>query len=292
MRSKPAVTPSILPGVRPDEARKLNASILFLGTGGARFVVARQIRASGGQWWRFGNTQLHVDPGPGALVRALSHVPPCEPALLSAIVLSHKHLDHSGDVNVMIEAMSQGGWRPRGMLLAPPDAFDKEGVVLPYLRRWVERIEHLQERGGPYHIGEVEIRGSVRHHHAVETYGLHVRHPRPDGSELRASYMPCTRYFEGLIEDYAAQRPDALVVNVLRFRDSMDVDHLTFDQAKAVIAGVRPRVAVLTHFGTRMLEQDPPQLARELEDELGLRVYAARDGWTLDLETEVAAIAG
>jgi ribonuclease BN (tRNA processing enzyme) len=80
-------------------------AIHFLGTGGARFVVAKQIRASGGIWMRFGDTQIHVDPGPGALVRALSAVPPCEPPLLDAIVLSHKHLDHAGDVNVMVEAV-------------------------------------------------------------------------------------------------------------------------------------------------------------------------------------------
>ena len=263
--------------------------MLFLGTGGARFVVARQIRASGGMWWHFGTTQIHVDPGPGALVRALSHVPPCEPARLDAIVLSHKHLDHAGDVNAMIEAMSQGGWRPRGMVLAPQDAFEGEPVIFPYLRRFIPRIEYLRERGGPYAIGDIELRASVRHSHAVETYGLHLRYPR-DGGELRLSYLPCTRFFDGLIEDYKAHQPDVLIANVLRYRDTMDVDHLTFDQAKGIVAAVRPRVAVLTHFGTRMLEQDPRRLAQELEDELGLRVHAARDGWTLDVETEVAAI--
>ena len=66
---------------------------------------------------RFGETQIHVDPGPGALVRALSHVPPCNPRELDAIVLSHKHLDHSGDVNVVIEAMTSGGFRRRGAVL-------------------------------------------------------------------------------------------------------------------------------------------------------------------------------
>ena len=108
-------------------------------------MVARQIRASGGQWWRFGDTQIHVDPGPGALVRALSHVPPCEPARLDGIILSHKHLDHACDVNVMIEAMSQGGWRPKGTLLAPRDAFEGAHVVLPYTHRFVKQIEHLSE---------------------------------------------------------------------------------------------------------------------------------------------------
>jgi phosphoribosyl 1,2-cyclic phosphodiesterase len=236
-------------------------------------------------WMRFGQTQIHVDPGPGALVRALSHVPPCNPRDLCGIVLSHKHLDHSNDVNVMIEAMTSGGFRPRGVLLAPRDALEGEAVVFPYAQRFVERVEVAAERRGPYRIGDVEVSTSVRHIHAVETYGLHFKY---DGRTL--SYLPCGRYFEGLAEDYAAHKPDVLIVNVLRYRDSMDVDHLTFDHAREVIAAVRPRVAVMQHFGTKMLEQDPARLARELEDALGLRVIAAYDNMLLDVETEAAAL--
>jgi phosphoribosyl 1,2-cyclic phosphodiesterase len=250
-------------------------SIRFLGTGGARFVVAKQIRASGGMWLRFGQTQMHLDPGPGALVRALSVIPPCEPAKLDAIVLSHKHLDHASDVNVMVEAMSQGGWKPRGALLAPSDAFDFEPVIFPYVRKFVAREEYLRERSEPLRINDVEIRTSIRHQHPVETYGLHFRY-----AGKTVSYLPCTRFFDELIEDYRAHAPDVLVLNVLRFRDAMDVDHLTFDDARTLIAGIRPGTTIMTHFGTKMLEQDPHRLAHELEDELGLRVYAADDGWT------------
>ncbi len=237
---------------------------------------------------RFGQssseTQIHVDPGPGALVRALSHVPPCNPRELDAIILSHKHLDHSADVNTMIEAMTSGGFRPRGAIFAPADAFDDGAVVLPYARRFVERVERLEPSSGPYRIGGVALRTSVAHVHAVQTYGLHFEH---DG--LRVAYLPCGRYFEGLAADYARHRPDVLVVNVLRFRDAMDVDHLTWHDARRVVAQVRPKVAIFQHFGTKMLEADPHRLAEELEDELGLRAIAAYDGFVLDLETEVAA---
>jgi hypothetical protein len=104
--------------------------------------------------------------------------------------------------------------------------------------------------------------------------------------------LPCGRFFEGLAEDYAAHRPDVLVINVLLFSEALDVDHLTFEQAKRVIGIVRPKVAVMTHFGTKMLERQPARLAREIEDELGLRAFAAHDGWTLDATTEIAAVAG
>ncbi len=232
-------------------------------------------------------TQIHVDPGPGALVRALSAVPPCRPLELDAIVLSHKHLDHSGDVNAMIEAMTQGGWRKRGAILAPRDAFEREHVILPYAARFVAEHHILKERAGPYLVNDVEIRASIKHQHAVETYGLHFGY---GGQTI--SYLPCGRFFEGLIDDYRAHAPDALIINVLRYRDEMDVDHLTFDQARAVLEGVRPKVAVITHFGTRMLERRPERLARELEDALGLRVHAAVDNWTFDATTEIAAAGG
>jgi phosphoribosyl 1,2-cyclic phosphodiesterase len=252
-------------------------TIRFLGTGGARFVVAKQIRASGGMWMRFGETQIHVDPGPGALVRALSAVPPCDPPQLDAIVLSHKHLDHSNDVNVMIEAMCQGGWKPRGALLAPGDAFDFEPVVMPYVRKFVPREERLTERSGPIAINDVEIRTSIRHRHGVETYGLHFTH---HGTTV--SYLPCTRFFPELIDDYREHAPDVLIMNVLRFRDSMDVDHLTFDDARTLIGGIQPKTVIMTHFGTKMLEADPRELARGIEDEFGVRAYAAHDGWLYD----------
>jgi phosphoribosyl 1,2-cyclic phosphodiesterase len=236
-------------------------------------------------WLRLGETQIHIDPGPGALVRALSHVPPCNPRELDAIALSHKHLDHAADATAMIEAMTSGGFRRRGALLAPPDALDDEPTVLPYAQGFVERIERLEPGSGPYRIGDVEMFTSLPHVHAVQTYGMHFRH-----GGLRVAYLPCGRYFDGLAADYAAHEPDVLVVNVLRYADAMNVDHLKWDEAVRVVEEVAPRVAIFQHFGTKMLERDPAALAQEVEDRLGLRAIAAYDGLSVDLETEVAAV--
>lgn len=255
-------------------------SLRFLGTGGARWVVAKQIRASAGFWLCADGTNIHIDPGPGALVRALAQIPPCDPATLDAIVLSHKHLDHAGDVNAMIEAMCQGGWRPRGAICAPRDALDEamQPVVLPYARKFVPREWIVEERSGPFVVGAVELRASLRLTHPVEVYGLHARTPG-----ARISYLPCTRYFDAIVDDYRAQSPDVLVMNVLRYRDTMDVDHLTFDDARTLIEGIRPGAAIMSHFGTRMLERDPARLAYELEDATGVKTFAAYDGWTYDV---------
>jgi phosphoribosyl 1,2-cyclic phosphodiesterase len=262
----------------------MSVEVRFLGTAGARFVVARQFRASGGMWMRFGGTQIHVDPGPGALVRAIGALPPCVPAELDAIVLSHKHLDHANDVNAMIEAMTAGGFRPRGALLAPRDAFEGEPVILPYAARFVPVRHVLEASAGPYLVNDVEVRTSLRHKHAVETYGLHFRY-----GGMTLSYLPCGRFFEEQIADYRAHAPDVLIVNVLFYREGIRADHLTFDDVRALVRGIAPKVVVMTHFGTSMLERDPARLATQLEDELGVRAFAAYDGWTLDASNEVAA---
>ena len=102
--------------------------VTFLGTAGARIMVASQILASGGLWFDFGGTEILLDPGPGTIVQTARRK--LKATKLKAIILSHKHLDHSGDVNVMIEAMTEGGFRPGGVLFAPRDALDNDPVVL------------------------------------------------------------------------------------------------------------------------------------------------------------------
>ncbi|MCU4140786.1 MAG: Ribonuclease BN [Methanophagales archaeon] len=96
--------------------------IRFLGTAGARFVMIKQLRSSAGIFLTLRGTNILVDPGPGTLVRFAKSKPRIDPAKLHAIVLTHKHLDHSNDVNVMIEAMTEGGFKRRGTLICPKDA--------------------------------------------------------------------------------------------------------------------------------------------------------------------------
>jgi phosphoribosyl 1,2-cyclic phosphodiesterase len=186
----------------------------------------------------------------------------------------------------MIEAMTVGGFRPRGAILAPRDAFEGDAVIFPYAAKFVPVRHVLVEKSQAYAVNDVSIRTSIAHLHGVQTFGLHFTY---GGSTI--SYMPCGRFFDGLAEDYAEHAPDVLIVNVLRYRDSMKVDHLNFDECRTVLRTVRPKVAVLTHFSTRMLEAGPERLARELEDELGIRVFAAHDGWMFDASNEIAAAA-
>ncbi|MCK4352856.1 MBL fold metallo-hydrolase [candidate division WOR-3 bacterium] len=247
--------------------------IIFLGTAGARITVFRQIRASGGIWIEFDETKILVDPGPGSLVRCLKSKAKLDPTKLDGIILSHRHLDHSADINVVIEAMTQGGFKPRGTIFAPQDALDEDPVILKYIRNYVKKIEILRE-GGKYNLKNIKLETPIKHIHSAETYGINFR-----GKNHTISYIADTRYFDTLANYY---KGDVLIINVVRLKPS-NLDHLCLDDARRIIIENKPKLAILTHFGMTMIKARPWELAQKLSDELGIQVKAASDGMKIDL---------
>ncbi len=249
--------------------------IIFLGTAGARFVVTSQIRASGGIWLSLGTTNLYLDPGPGALVKCRSKREKLDPAKLDGIILSHRHLDHSSDVNIMIEAMTKGGFQKRGEVFAPTQALDDDPVILHYVRNYVQEVVTLRE-GGKYQVGEVKFSTPIRHIHGdAETYGVNFSSPHHT-----ISYITDTKFFPQLIKHY---RSELLLINVVRLKPS-DLNHLCLEDAERIITEVGPKVAIITHFGMTMIRAKPWELAQELSQRTGREVIAARDGMTFELE--------
>ncbi len=254
--------------------------IKILGTAGARHVVARQLRSSAGTFLSIHGKSILLDPGPGTLVRLAKSKPAIDVTGLDAIVLSHRHIDHACDVNILIDAMTAGGLQRRGSLFAPSDALGPgDPVVLHYLRGFLEEIVTLEE-GKEYSIGPVRFSTSIRHRHPVETYGL-----RFDAEGCKVSFLVDTAYFPELAESY--RDADVLIINLVRRepRPIGLIQHLCLDDVRALLAEVRPGRTILTHFGMTMHREKPWELASALADELGLDVAAASDGMTIELSS-------
>ncbi len=251
---------------------KLSDTITFLGTAGARIMVAKQILASGGAWLSLGGTEILLDPGPGSLVQAIKRK--FDPSKLDAVILSHKHIDHSVDINIMIEAMTDGGWKQRGNVFAPLDALSEEAVILPYLRNYPEKVEILAE-GKSYSVGDVTFETPVRHRHPVETYGFIFKTPRH-----AFSWIVDTKYFDGLSDYY---RSDVLIINMVLLQSKVPVDHLSPVEVRLIIEQIKPKMAIITHFGMGVWRARPWQVARQLSEDTGTRVISARDGMRFDM---------
>ena len=253
--------------------------IKFLGTAGARFVVAKQLRSSAGIYVSMEDVRIIIDPGPGTLVRCAKSKPPIDVTKLDAIILTHAHIDHSNDANILIDAMTGGGLTRKGLLFAPEECIHGENaVVLPYVRGFLQDIVMLRPRE-QYSVGGVSFATSMRHQHQVETYGIIF-----DYYGRRISFIVDTHYVPELIRDY--RDSDILVMNVVRStpHESGQVMHLCIDDVREILTRIRPRKAILTHFGMTMLRAKPWVVAEELSHELGVDVIAASDGMTVELE--------
>lgn len=246
--------------------------IKFLGTAGARFVMIRQLRASGGMWISCSGTNVLLDPGPGSLVRCTLARPRLDPGLLDAVIVTHRHLDHSSDINVIIEAMTAGGFKKRGIIFCPQDALTKDSIILDYAAQLPERIVALAP-GRAYRAGDFRFRTSMPHLHPVETYGLKFS---LNGTSV--GLLTDTRYFPGLRKFY---KTDVLIISVVFLEARPEVAHLCLSDAAAIIRDLRPQKVILTHFGMSMLKADPNLQAKILARRLGINVQAAYDGMTL-----------
>jgi phosphoribosyl 1,2-cyclic phosphodiesterase len=257
-------------------------SIKFLGTAGARMVVAKQLRSSAGTLLNLDGHSVLIDPGPGTLARCASSKPKIDPANLEAIILTHRHIDHSTDINVMIEAITEGGFKKRGKVFAPADCLEGEDpVILRYLRAFPEKIEILKAHT-QYDLDGLRFTTSGRHYHPVETYGLIF-----DSKKGKIAFLADTDFLPELADWYAKAK--VLVINVVRLKphESAEVQHLTLDEARQIIVAVKPKVAILTHFGMTMLRAKPWELAEKLTKEIGIRVVAASDGLNFSLDEKL-----
>jgi phosphoribosyl 1,2-cyclic phosphodiesterase len=250
-------------------------TIKFLGTAGARFVVMKQLRASGGLWLTLDGTHILVDPGPGALIRCLTSRPKLDPQDLEGIILTHRHLDHSNDINIMIEAMTNGGFKKKGVVFAPGDALKGDPVILKYTRKQVDHIEILKEKG-VYQLGNISFETPIRMKHGVETYGINFR-----GKTNSISLITDTDYFTNLASHFLG---NILIVNVVMLQDKNTIEHLCLEEAEQIIKTNKPQLAILTHFGMGMVKAKPWEIAEHLTKKLGINVIAARDGMQIDID--------
>lgn len=248
--------------------------IKFLGTAGARFVVTKQMRNSGGIWLDIENTKILIDPGPGCLIRCLNSKPKIMPKELNGIILTHRHIDHSNDINIMVEAMTNGGFNKKGILFAPEDCLSKDPVILEYLRNYLDKIELLKEEKS-YNIGNIKFSTPIKHIHGVETYGLNIF-----GENYQISIISDTKYFEDLEEKY---KGDILIINVVLLKNHNKIMHLSINDVEKIIRANNPKLCIITHFGMTILKNRPWEIAKNLSKKTHKKVIAANDGMSIKI---------
>ncbi len=247
--------------------------VRFLGTAGGRLVTFRLIKRSGGFLVSQNGSYLHVDPGPGAFVylKELG----IDYRDIDLVVLSHLHLDHSADLNTVIEAATDGGKFKNVSLFAPKTAIEGEDrVLLPYLRKRLVKEEFLEE-GKELFYKDWKVKAVIKHrHHKTETYGLLIN------DEI--IYVSCAGFEERMLELYPKGK-SLMIINTTFYKRRPNVEHLSVEDAEILIRELKPKRAVITHYSMEMLEKNPDEVAKELSEKTGIKVLAAKDGMEVEV---------
>lgn len=251
--------------------------ITFLGTAGGRIVIMTQTRASGGFILEMDNELIHIDPGPGALVRAKQYGIVLRK--LTGLIVSHAHPDHYTDAEMIIESLTEGTRKKRGFLIGNEHVIrggkEYRPAISPFHLKLLDRYEILRPEGKTK-IGNIEITATPTKHGENKALGFVFRGSKTLG------YVGDSEYFGGLEKHFEGS--DYLVVNVLRPRDVSWPEHMNSNQAVKLLEKVRPSLAVIQHFGMKMLKANPEREAKWIEKQTGVKTIAARDGMRIDLD--------
>ena len=247
--------------------------IIFLGTGGGRFATITQKRRTAGIRVIGDSLNLHLDPGPGALVYSISEG--LDPQKLNAVFVSHCHPDHYTDAEVLIEAMTRGTTRKHGVLAAAKSVLSGSNVCEPSISKYHQQMPDQKIEAVPktrFQVSDVNVSVTEARHTDPDAVGF-----RFETSEFGDfAYTSDTEHFEGIGKYYEGVR--LLMLCVMRPAGKPWKGHMTTMDAITIVEEARPEQAVLTHFGMQMIFKGPAKEAKLIEEKTGVPTVAATDG--------------
>ncbi len=256
--------------------------LVFLGTGGGRFATITQRRRTGGIRFLSKGLNMHLDPGPGALIYSLKMG--LDPQKINAVLVSHNHPDHYTNAEILIEAMTRGMLKKRGIAAAPHNVLFGDEETGPAISRYHQKIpeEVIEVKPGVvFHVGNTKIAATEAKHSDLDAVGF--RFEIPEVGDI--GYTSDTEYFEGIGEAYRGVR--LLILCVMRPSGNPWMGHMTPEDAKKIVEEVKPEIAVATHFGMKMIFSGPNRQVQLIQEKTGVSTLAAFDGMRLQVGEKI-----
>lgn len=206
-----------------------------------------------------------------------------DPRKIDGILVSHAHPDHYTDAEVLVEGMTAGTVKRRGVLAAARSVLKggetAESAISKYHQSLPEKVVEVRS-GTELQIKNMRIVGVEARHSDVDAVGF-----RLETDVGSVGYTSDTEFFESIERHYKGVR--VMILCVLRPSGESWKGHITTDDAIKIVNLVRPEFAVLTHFGMKMILRGPAEEAEKVENETGVRTVAARDGMELLVDEEI-----
>ena len=256
--------------------------LILVGTGGGRFATITQKRRTGGIRILSENLNIHLDPGPGALVYSIQMG--LDPQKVRGVLVSHSHPDHYIDAEIFVEAMTRGMTKRRGILAASHSVLVGNEVCGPSISRYHQQMPErvIEARPGvSFTVGSLEVTATEARHTDPDTVGF--RFETQDVGDF--AYTSDTEFFEGIGKYYEGVR--LLLLCVMRPSGKPWKGHMTTNDAIRIVEEAQPEMAVLTHFGMSMIFRGPSREAKLIERETGVPIVAAVDGMRIRMDEDI-----
>lgn len=254
---------------------------IFLGTGGGRVNVTHRFRSTSG-FLISGSKQIYVDPGPGVVPDANKYKVKLNK--IDVIFVSHPHVDHANDMNVLIEAMTEATNKKRGILIGPETIFESKtklktktnfGVSLSDFHSTLLDGYFIAKPGKKIQLDSISLKATKAKHNNTKGIGFVLE---IDGK--RIGYTGDTEYFDGISEQY--KNLDILIINILRAENAWE-GHLDKYTCLRLLKEAKPKLAIITRFGGEYIRTKAEDVAKWLTKESGIKVVASYDGMKLKL---------
>jgi len=242
----------------------------FLGTGGGRYATASQKRKTGGILVKTEQTQIHIDPGPGALYHTQRMAN--KPENTEAVILSHGHMDHYTDIEPIIEMMTHKYGHP-GTIYANNTALEGSGKMEKSISNYHKdlcRDVKMLEEGEIFNFKDLRIESQLMKHSEPNTQGLVL-----ETDQKRIGFWVDTEYSKDLTEFY--EDCDIVVINCNRPIGSKSFMHTTIEDIPKIVEQLDAKTYILTHFNLDVLEELKEQ-KEYIEENVDEKVIFAEDG--------------
>jgi len=256
--------------------------LILLGTGGGRFATITQKRRTGGIRIIYEKLNVHLDPGPGALVYSLEAG--LDPQKVNGVLVSHCHPDHYNDAEVFIEAMTRGMTKKKGFLAAAHSVLNGNKQCEPSISKYHQSMPEQVIDAKPglvFNIDNLKVVVAEARHTDPDAVGF--RFETPTLGDI--AYTSDSEYFEGIGKPYQGVR--LLLLCVMRPAGSPWKGHMTTDDAIQIIEEAKPEMTILTHFGMQMIFKGPANEARLIQEKTGIPTIAGSDGMRITVGEKI-----
>ncbi|MEN6553221.1 MAG: MBL fold metallo-hydrolase [Methanobacterium sp.] len=242
------------------------------------FATITQRRMTGGlRIDKIDGKNIHIDPGPGALVRTYQFG--LTPLKLDAVMVSHSHTDHYTDAEVLIEAMTKGMTRKKGTVVGSKSVIEGYKQWGPCISKYHLSKPDISILGvnETAKLGKIKIKGTKTIHGDPTAVGFNL-----NVKNFSISYTADTEYFEDLHKYHSGA--DVLIASVIRPRNEKIRGHMSTHDFAKLVDEVSPRLAIMTHLGMKMVVNDAKKEADSVKEQTGVNTFAAYDGMKINLD--------